>query len=141
MVELIVPGEPVGKGRPRFTVQGGRAIAYTPKATKEYEDIIKQLYILQYNEMQFVEDEPLELEIRACYGIPKSTSKALRERMLSEDIACVKKPDIDNVVKIVCDALNGLAYSDDKQIIDIEAHKEYAQDARVEIRIAKAAIG
>lgn len=46
-----------------------------------------------------------------------------------------KKPDIDNVIKVIADALNGVAYDDDKQIIDVSARKVYSETPRVDVRI------
>jgi len=47
----------------------------------------------------------------------------------------VKKPDADNIIKIIADALNGLAYKDDCQIVRLEFEKFYALTPRVEIWI------
>lgn len=65
--------------------------------------------------------------ITACFGIPKSTSKKARTAMLSGQTYPTKKPDVDNVVKIVLDALNGFAWHDDAQVIDLHISKTYTE--------------
>lgn len=73
--------------------------------------------------------------ITAYYGIPKSTSKKKYELMMNGDVLPRKKPDLDNVAKIIMDALNGLAYEDDKDIVELQITKEYSDEPRVVIEI------
>lgn len=135
-IRLTIDGYPVGKGRPKFTKTGH---PYTPKETKDYEDMIRTLYHLQYHGFKFPKDTPLDLRIRAFYPMPKSDSKAVHMKKLKNEIRPQNiKPDIDNVVKIVCDALNELAYHDDTQIVDQQARKFYSDHPRVEVLIKEA---
>jgi Holliday junction resolvase RusA-like endonuclease len=73
--------------------------------------------------------------IKACFSIPKSTSKKKHKLMLENIIRPTKKPDADNIAKIVCDALNGIAFLDDKQIVDARITKWYSDTPRIEIII------
>ena len=119
---FVVPGKVQGKGRPRFTKRGN---TYTPKATKDYENLIKQCYLLSPEE-HHVSDKPISLSVIAYFKPPKSISKKLKLLMISEEILPTKKPDGDNIQKAIADALNGIAYSDDKQIVDWSLKKRYA---------------
>lgn len=77
----------------------------------------------------------MSLTITAYYKIPKSASKKKAYEMSSGKIVPTKKPDIDNIIKIVADALNGIAYYDDKQIISVYAKKAYSETPGVNVRI------
>ena len=63
--------------------------------------------------------------VRAFYGIPKSATKKKRADIAAGLVRPTKKPDFDNVFKILCDALNGVAYADDAQIVQASIHKCY----------------
>lgn len=121
--EFDIPGEPKGKGRPRFTRNGH---TYTPRDTAEYEKLVKLEYKRQCGEMYFPKGTMLIMYINAFYGIPKSTGRKQRERMLLNEICPVKKPDLDNIVKIIADSLNKVAYDDDAQIVNVSASKAYS---------------
>ena len=77
----------------------------------------------------------LDVRILAFYGIPKSKSKKVKALMLEGKIRPTKKPDMDNVVKIIADSLNQVAYRDDTQIVDCQCRKFYAEQPRVEVKI------
>lgn len=125
-------GEPQGKARPRFTRQGH---TYTPAATKAYEQAVAWAYKAKYGTRQFCKGVPLCMDIIAYYGIPSRTSKAKRADMLSGKIRPTKKPDYDNVAKIISDALNGLAFYDDAQIVDGNVTKLYGETPKVVVKI------
>ena len=118
-----VPGEPVGKGRPRFG--GGRT--YTPKRTAAYERAVASAFRGAYPDAEPIPaGVPILAMICARFAPPKSASRARREGMLTGKIRCVKRPDLDNIAKAVLDALNGLAYADDAQIIQMQIEKQYS---------------
>lgn len=130
-IEFTVAGEPKGKERPRFCHNG--QIIYTPKQTTTYEQQIIFDYYKQCGNMKFPEDSQLELSVRAYYKIPKSTSKKRKTAMLSEEIRPTKKPDGDNILKAVADALNGVCYKDDKNIVKMSIEKFYSDVPRIEV--------
>lgn len=134
-VSFIILGEPVGKGRPKFSTQGGFTRAVTPKMTINYETLVKMEYQAQCGGYMFDSDAALGMDIIAYKPIPKSTSKKRRELMLGNLILPTKKPDWDNVGKIVCDALNKIAFCDDTQIVDGRVIKRYSEQPRVEVVI------
>ncbi|KHO63373.1 endonuclease [Thermoanaerobacter sp. YS13] len=127
---LTIPGKPFGKQRPRVTKRG---VTYTPAETVNYEAFVKLLYMHEYRNIKL--EGPLRMIIRAFYKIPKGTNKKDKELMLQNILRPTKKPDMDNVVKIIADALNGLAYDDDKQIVEMYISKFYSEDEFVEVVI------
>lgn len=130
--EFEIPGKITGKGRPRVNTQ--TAIAYTPAKTKEYEELVKQYFILKYRRINPLEGR-IKIEMKAYFGIPKNTSKKQKEEMLNNHISPTKKPDIDNIVKIILDSLNKLAFKDDNQITKLEVEKLYAEEEKVYIKV------
>ena len=131
IARFIVLGEPQGKGRPRFT---GRGRAYTPAKTAQYEAQIRRAYQSQAGQV-FPEGIPLAVRIIAYYRVPASDSKRKRLDKLQHRIRPTKKPDWDNIGKVVCDALNGVAYKDDAQIVTAVVYKFYGDQPRVEVEI------
>ena len=140
---FTVLGEPKGKGRPRFIPQTGRAI--TPKDTVSYENLVKMEYQAQCrdprtNEMiRFPDGAMLDMRILAYYGIPASKSKKVKAQMMIGLVRPTKKPDMDNVMKIVADSLNNIAYHDDTQIVDCQIRKFYSEQPRIEVSITEVA--
>jgi Holliday junction resolvase RusA-like endonuclease len=121
-----VPGKPQGKARARTTKFG----TYTPEKTVLYENLIKVCY---RQVSDYLSDKPLHITIEAVYEPVKSASKAQREAMLSGLIKPTKKPDIDNIAKVVLDALNGVAYKDDTQVIELDLIKSYGPFAKLNV--------
>jgi len=129
-IAFTVAGEPKGKERPRFCHNGQ---IYTPKQTTTYEQQIIFDYYKQCENVKFDENSQLELFVKAYYKIPKSASKKKRMAMLSEEIRPTKKPDGDNILKAVADALNGVCYKDDKSIVKMSIEKFYSDVPRIEV--------
>lgn len=129
MVKIQIPGKPVGKQRAR-TLKSG--FSYTPDKTVNYENLVKLIY--RESGGGYMEG-PLKARVKIVYDIPKSTSKKNREKMMAGELFPTKKPDIDNVQKIIFDALNGIAYKDDTQIILVEAWKQYGEQPYVEVSL------
>jgi len=134
-VKFTVWGEPKGKGRPRFTRTGNIVRTYTPKKTSEYEDVVRAEYCRQCGDFKFERGIMLDLRIFAYFTIPKRTSKKKWQQMIERNIRPTKKPDMDNIVKIIADSLNKIAYHDDSQIVDTMVRKFYSDNPRVEITI------
>lgn len=133
---FTVHGEPKGKGRPRFNRTTGHAI--TPMDTVNYESLVHLEYMRQCGDRRFPDDAMLEMRVKAYYAIPKSKSKKMKTLMREGAVRPTKKPDQDNIIKIVADALNGVAYRDDVQIVDCLCRKFYSDVPRVEVRILEA---
>ena len=126
--QMTIPGEPVAKGRPRVCKWG----TYTPEKTVNYETLVKELYILE--KLPKLSGQ-LRMEIKAYFAIPKSAPRLRAALMHDGKIRPVKRPDLDNLVKIIADALNTIAYDDDSQIVAVTADKYYSAAPRVEITI------
>mgnify|MGYP001248527504 CR=1 FL=1 len=136
MVWLTIPGEPQGKGRHRAVRRGDHIATYTPRKTKDYEDEVRFCYRQAYGDrMAFAVDEPISATIVAAFGIPKSSSKKRKVEMMAGRGLPTKKPDTDNIAKIVLDALNGLAYPDDKQVVELHVIKEYDLESCVTVEL------
>ena len=131
MISLTIPGEPKGKQRPRWHKFG----TYTPTETVNYETYIKELFAIKYPDFTPLESA-LRMELRIFLSIPKSASNKKKASMLVNDIMPGKRPDIDNILKVVCDALEKLAYKNDSLIVRILAIKEYSEKPRLEINIS-----
>ena len=131
MIELVVPGDPMGKQRPKFN--RWTKSAHTPEKTMSYETYVKELYV--NNRLPMLEGY-IRIDITAFYKIPKSTSKKKRQQMLNNELLPDKKPDVDNVAKIICDALNTIAYLDDKQIVSLSVNKFYGEQPRVVVKLS-----
>ena len=130
--EFEVPGKITGKGRPR--VNTTTAIAYTPAKTKEYEELVKQYLIIKYRRINPLEGR-IKINITAYFSVPKNTSKKQEENMLNNTISPTKKPDIDNIAKIILDALNKLAFKDDNQITKLEIEKKYGTEEKIFVKV------
>jgi len=133
-MQFEVLGKPQGKQRAKVSTYGGFARAYTPKETVNYESLINLSFQKALNGGQTpFWDKPLDITIIAHYAIPKSFSKKKTADALSRVIRPQTKPDIDNVVKVVCDALNSVAYRDDTQVIRVTAEKIYGETPKLVI--------
>lgn len=133
MVRLYIPGEPQGKARHRTTNTGH---TYTPQKTQQYEELVRWVYRRKCgDQLQWGGKIPLSMRIVARYKIPKSASKRTRCAMLAGEITPTKKPDADNVLKVIADSLNKLCYRDDAQIVRAEIVKCYAEQPGVDVMI------
>lgn len=137
-VKFTVLGNPVGKGRPRFSRQGKYVRTYTPDKTASYENLIKTEYRRQCHDYMFDSDVALDVRIKAYFEIPQSKPKKAKSAMLFHLLRPMKKPDVDNIVKCVLDAGNGIIYHDDKQVVDLQVRKFYSSNPRMEISIKEA---
>ena len=124
MVYFFVPGKVQGKARPRFSSKSGTV--YTPGRTKSYERQIAEAYAEQHGPCF---DGPVMVVIEAVFPIPKSWTRAKKAEAMAGKLA-PGKPDIDNILKVVLDGLNGIAYEDDKQVVLTQCKKVYADTTR-----------
>lgn len=135
MKEFIIYGEPKGKGRPRFSSVNGYVKTRTPEDTVNYENLVKLTYQKACNEPMYEQHVPVVMQIDAYYSIPKSASQKKAAQMSLGEIRPTKKPDIDNLCKIIMDSLNKIAYYDDSQIIWASVGKYYSLTPRVFVRM------
>ena len=134
-VTFLIPGPPQGKARPRVVRgAGGRVHTYTPDGTAAYERLVREQYRkaaripaggIPAGGVQFPDEAAIRLTVTAGFPVPKSASRKNRARMLAGEIRPAKRPDFDNIGKIIADALNGVAYRDDAQIVEAQVVKIY----------------
>ena len=137
-MEFTVYGEPIGKQRARVVLRGSKVSSFTPSKTKNYEKLIRDTFIV--NRFDSFGDKPLKITIKAFYPIPQSNTKKMKESKLRGLILPCVKPDIDNVSKSVLDALNEVAFNDDKQVIELAVMKKYSNTPRLEIKVEEAGL-
>lgn len=131
MIELTINGKIQPKERPRKGMYGA---FYTPQKTRDYAEYIKTVYLQKYRRAIKMQGALSSVMI-VFLPIPKSASKKKQEDMIAGKIRPTTKPDIDNIEKSVWDALNGLAYEDDKQIVESYTLKYYAREEKIRITI------
>lgn len=135
-VTLTIPGEPVGWGRPTPVAQlraDGTAFVMmvTQEQTRQVKQAVRDAFRLKYPSHR-PWTGPVLLRFTAVFAIPASFNRALQEAARRGTLYCVKKPDKDNIEKLIKDALNGLVYADDQQVMG-GGLKRYGHPARVEI--------
>lgn len=132
-MEFVVHGKPQGKARPRFSIRSGTV--YTPKKTAIYEKKIAKAYVEAGGE-KYPAGTYVRVQIQVYFPIPKSWPKSKRQDALENILRPDKKPDIDNILKVVLDALNRIAYEDDKQVVYVSCRKIYGNtEGMLQIRV------
>ena len=131
-----VLGQPFGKQRPRHNRFSGTT--YTPQQTKEHEENIAWEYRRQCGSFRFPDNAYLDLRVIAYMKIPKSMTKEERVMIRQDRLRPTTTPDWDNIGKLVADALNGVAYKDDKYIVDSQVRKFYSDVPRIDVVIQTA---
>lgn len=131
---ITIPGKPVGKARPRFRRAGFKVITYTPPENKKVRK--GSCKDLQAEYRRALHGHPSESpnfsEISDSRELVKNKEKALKGEIMPN-----KKPDLDNIAKIILDGLNGVAYTDDKQVTSMEIEKVYSDEPCVVVYIAE----
>ena len=133
-VSFVVPGEAVGKGRPRVSTIGGHARMFTPTKTANYETLIA-LAAQQAMQGRELIAGPVLLEMKIFVSVAASWSKKKRAEALSGDVMPTKKPDADNVLKAICDGINGIVFKDDVQVVNVSLSKRFSETPGVSVRV------
>ena len=133
-VSFLVPGEPVGKGRPRIGKVGNHARMFTPAKTASYEGLIALAGTNAMDGRTLLEC-PVMVEMRIVLAIPQSMSKKRKAQAIAGELFPTKKPDMDNVIKAIYDGLNGVVWKDDVQVVDAFVRKRYGEVPGVHVRI------
>ena len=124
MIDFMVLGQPVPKGRPKFARRGKSVVAYTPAKTVAYESLVQQAAAAAM-EGREPSGRPIKLVVSLALEVPASWSKKRRALALTGEIRATKKPDADNVLKGLKDGCNGIVWKDDAQVVCIELWKAY----------------
>ena len=131
MIKFEILGQPIAKQRPRVTRAG---IAYTPSKTVNYEAVVRYTYQSKYPSQEQISGR-IEANITAVFPIPKSYSKKKTAELIEGHCNYDKKPDCDNLAKIILDSLNGIAYADDSQVTVLRVVKEYGTQPKVIVEL------
>ncbi|WP_191057788.1 RusA family crossover junction endodeoxyribonuclease [Geminicoccus harenae] len=138
MLRIEVPGEPRGKGRPRIgRLANGRPIAFTDAKTVSYENLVRYAAkeaMVAAGLTMFPAGVPLTIRMLASFTVPASKSKAWQRAALAGGHRPTKKPDPDNVLKVI-DALNGVVWHDDVQVVEVSISKVYAAEPGLVIEV------
>ncbi|MGI4776932.1 MAG: RusA family crossover junction endodeoxyribonuclease [Janthinobacterium lividum] len=133
-VVFTVPGQPYGKGRPRVGSVRGRARMFTPEKTVSYENLVT-VYAQQAMAGRALIESAVDVSLHIVCQIPASWSKKKQAQAEAGTVYPTTKPDIDNVEKIVFDAINGVVWKDDVQVVDVAKTKRYGLVPGVSVRI------
>ena len=131
-IVITVYGVPVAQGRPRFFRRGNHVGAFDPKKSRDYKDSIKMQAIeqLRFNgHIPPLCEGALTMQVLAYLPRPKTLSKKV--------VHHIKRPDADNIAKGCKDALKGVVYKDDSQIVELLVRKSYGDPPRVVIGLRK----
>jgi Holliday junction resolvase RusA-like endonuclease len=135
-ITITLTGTPVGKGRPRFARRTGHV--HTPAKTLDYEGNLR-LQAQQTMGLRPPLDGPLDVSVVAAFPIPASWSKKRQQAALACTELPTKKPDVDNIIKML-DALNEVAFKDDSQIVRATIFKVYSDRPQLQITIRSLAL-
>lgn len=124
MIDFIVPGQPVPKGRPKFARRGKNVVAYTPAKTASYEALVQRAAGAAMAG-RAPTARPVKLIVNLALQVPVSWSKKRQAMAIAGTIRATKKPDADNVLKGLKDGCNGIVWNDDAQVVCIELWKAY----------------
>lgn len=136
-IEFDINGKVKAKQSVKFANIGGFMKKYTPGDIKEYANWVRLCFMSEYPawNIETFKDKQLKAEINVYMPIPKSFSKKKHEQALQGLIRPTVKPDCDNIAKNINDALNGIVYPDDKQIVSLTINKFYSMTAYVNVTI------
>jgi Holliday junction resolvase RusA-like endonuclease len=136
MTTIRIPGEMRGKGRPRFARIGQHVRAFTDAKTVSMENWVKACAVEAWRRPPLQGAVRIWLEIGV--GVPASWSMKKRLAALSGEIAPTSKPDLDNALKLVADALNGIVWLDDRQITQATLARRYVSDPCTVLTVSEA---
>jgi Holliday junction resolvase RusA-like endonuclease len=134
---FTVYGRIRGKGRPKAFSRGKFTSVYTVKEDKLYESQIASAYINDCGNPAPFGEVPLKMMVEVLFDIPQAFSAKKRELALAGVLLPTKKPDADNILKSIMDALNGKAYPDDKFVIDVSIKQRYAETEKMVVSLTE----
>lgn len=135
-ISFIVPGEPQGKGRAKVVKIAGFTRMATPPKTVAYEGLAAMAAQAAMGSAPPFEGACV-ITVEAIYAMPKSMSLKRQAQALAGDIRPTKKPDADNVLKAICDGINGVVWRDDVQAVDCRVIKRYGKTPHVRVIVAE----
>lgn len=134
MISFVLDGDPVPKGRARFAKRGANVVAFTPAKTKNYEMLVSHAGWVAMNGQPAILG-PVELHVDVVLAIPPSRTKKDTREALAGRRKPTARPDLDNFLKAVLDGLNGIAFKDDAQVVQIVAGKRYGEQPHIKVTV------
>ena len=136
-IKLTVYGEPVAQGRPRFSTRGGFVKAFDPEKSVNYKETIRAYTNDVHKKLPEFKpfDTAIKVSVAVFRNVPKSFSKKARKEALEGARRPISRPDNDNYLKGILDALNGILWTDDARIVDLSCQKWYSDQPRIEVTI------
>lgn len=134
MLQFHIDGDPVPKGRPKFTNRAGFMRTYTPKQTVEYELLVRQAAKAAMGPTDLLET-PVGVYLYIRLPIPETYTKKRKEACLSGQEKPTKRPDIDNLAKSILDGMTGIVWKDDCQIVSLHVTKVYSSGPGVDVLV------
>ena len=136
MIRFTIPGPAVPQGRPRLTTRGRYPHAYDPQESRRYKLLVGMAARSAMIEQGATPLEgPVMLSVQEFRAIPQSWSRKKREAALEGSIFPTTKPDMSNIVKGIEDAMNGIVWHDDSQVVITRTMKIYDETPRVEVEV------
>lgn len=133
MINFTIYGTPIAQGRPRASTRGGFVKMYDPAKSRDFKKYVK-LVASEHRPVSLLEG-PLALEVKIFKPSLKNFSKRKKAEAEQGIIRPVTKPDVDNYVKGIKDALNQVIWKDDSQVVDLHISKWYSETPRVEVTV------
>jgi Holliday junction resolvase RusA-like endonuclease len=133
MIKFTVYGEPVAQGRPKATTIGGHVRMYDPKKSSDYKDYVK--LVASEKAPKSLLEGALTMVVKIYRPMPKSFSKRKSDQAEQGMLRPITKPDADNYLKAIKDALKNVIWKDDSQVVDVQVSKWYSDRPRVEVSI------
>lgn len=134
IIKFIIYGEPKGKVNMKPVFIKGHQSLVQPEHNTNYMSLVRDAWFKEAGDFRF-EKKPLYLKIYATFKIPSATPKKHIANMILGNIRPTRKPDCDNISKVICDALNDVAFDDDSQICALSVQKYYGSSANVQVEI------
>lgn len=134
-VKFILEGAPIGKGRPRACRTATGVRMYQAVKTERYESLVRDAWRAVAPPNWTPHEGPVRLTLKAYFSIPKSRPKWWRELAEEDVVPVTTRPDIDNILKVFSDGLNGVAWRDDAQIVAVSIDKRYSSRPRLEVEV------
>lgn len=129
-ITFTIDHVPVAKGRARSTRSGHH---YTPQKTRDFEALVRDVVKWECADRNILEPslDPIAIEINFMFKIPKSWPKKKADNAKLH----TSKPDLDNLEKAICDAMNGIVYKDDSQICMKQTKKVWGEKDEITVKI------
>jgi len=134
-IMFSVPGRP--KPWSRRVVNRRTGASFIPREVESYKSLVRDAFYaaVEGQPTEMLHDGPVTVMVHAFFPIPKSRPRWWRERAEIDRMPMTGRPDGDNVLKMILDALNSVAYGDDRQVYRVEIAKRYSPRPRCDVRI------